>query len=146
MQSVLFCGILNELVKGVLFMEVGLKYSETIAVTTENVASTLHSGALQVFATPAMIALMEMTCMDAVQPHLDEGLTTVGTLVNVQHLAPTPLGMNVVCDCVLKEIDGRRLVFSVEARDEKDIIGTGIHERVIVKADKFSAKANAKLD
>ena len=127
-------------------METGLKHSETMTVTKENAASTLHSGALDVFATPSMILLMEMTCMDAVQPHLDEGLTTVGTLVNVKHLAPTPIGMNVVCDCTLEEIDGRRLVFSVEARDEKEVIGVGTHERFIVKADKFTAKANAKLD
>ncbi len=127
-------------------MKVGLRHTEKMTVTAENIASSLHSGALDVFATPAMIALMEMTCMEAVRPFLDEGLTTVGTLVDVQHMAPTPLGMSVVCECTLDKIDDRRLVFSVEARDEKEVIGKGVHERFIVKSDRFTEKAKAKLD
>lgn len=97
-----------------------------------------------VFATPAMIALMEKTAWKSVAPYLEEGCGTVGTLLNVTHDAPTPLGMKVWCESELTEIDGRRLVFSVAAFDETGKIGGGSHERFIVPNEKFQAKADKK--
>ena len=113
-------------------------------VTEENTAKTVGSGELDVFATPAMIALMEKTAYKSVADSLEEGMGSVGTLMNVKHLAATPMGMKVTCQTELKEVDGRRLVFHVEARDEAGIIGEGIHERFIVENEKFQNKADSK--
>ena len=104
-------------------LTVGIKGKEEIVVTDANSAKTMGSGTLDVFATPAMIALMEKTAWKSVAPYLEEGCGTVGTLLNVTHDAPTPLGMKVWCESELTEIDGRRLVFSVAAFDETGKIG-----------------------
>lgn len=127
-------------------MEAGLVHTETVNVTSENTARAVGSGTLEVFSTPSMIALMEQTCYNAVKPRLEEGLSTVGTLVNVEHLSATPVGMTVTAECTLTEIDGRRLVFKVTASDEKGIIGKGTHERFIIKSDSFVRKTYSKLD
>ncbi|MBQ9546010.1 MAG: thioesterase family protein [Bacteroidales bacterium] len=108
-------------------------------------AAAIGSGLVDVFATPMMIALMERTCNESVVPYLDEGLTTVGTHIDISHTAATPIGMKVRCKSELIEIDGRRLVFSVAAYDEAGVIGEGKHERFIVDRDKFQSKANSKL-
>lgn len=113
-------------------------------VSEANSAKTMGSGTLDVFATPAMIALMELTAWKSVAEHLDEGCGSVGTLLNVTHDAPTPLGMKVWCESELVEVDGRRLVFQVEAFDEKGKIGGGRHERFVIQNEKFQAKANKK--
>ena len=107
-------------------------------------AKTMGSGTLDVFATPAMIALMEKTAWKSVAPYLEEGCGTVGTLLNVTHDAPTPLGMKVWCESELTEIDGRRLVFSVAAFDETGKIGGGSHERFIVPNEKYHYKKLGK--
>ena len=99
----------------------------------------------KVFATPAMIALIEKAACKALEGQLEDGQTTVGTKLDVAHVAATPVGMNVTAEAVLTEIDNRRLVFEVVARDEKDIIGKGIHERFIVNAEKFTAKTYGKV-
>lgn len=109
-------------------LTVGIKGKEEIVVTDANSAKTMGSGTLDVFATPAMIALMEKTAWKSVAPYLEEGCGTVGTLLNVTHDAPTPLGMKVWCESELTEIDGRRLVFSVAAFDETGKIGGGSHD------------------
>lgn len=116
---------------------------ETI-VTRENTAKTVGSGELDVFATPAMIALMEETAYKSVAGELDAGMGSVGTLMNVKHVAATPVGMKVTCQTELEEVDGRRLVFRVEARDEAGLIGEGVHERFIVENEKFQKKADSK--
>ena len=105
----------------------------------------LGSGSLAVFATPAMIALMEKTARLSVAPFLEDGQSTVGTLVNVKHLSASPVGMKITCRTELKEIDRRRLVFHVECSDEAGIIGEGEHERFIIDEAKFMAKTEAKL-
>ena len=125
-------------------LTIGIKGTQTIKVTEENTAATMGSGTLAVFATPAMIALMEKTAYVSVQNELDEGCGSVGTLLNVKHLAATPVGMTVTCESELVEIDNRRLVFTVKAYDEKGLIGEGTHERFIVQNEKFLAKTNAK--
>jgi predicted thioesterase len=125
-------------------LEVGIKGKQEVTVSESNSAKTMGSGTLDVFATPAMIALMEKTSWESVQPNLDEGSGTVGTSLNVKHVAATPLGMKVTCESELIKVDGRALTFSVKAYDEAGLIGEGEHERFIVFNDKFQAKANAK--
>ena len=125
-------------------LEAGIKGRQEVLVEEGNCASAVGSGLLKVFATPAMIALMEKTAWMSVAPELGEGEGTVGTLLNVTHDAPTPIGMKVWCESTLEEVDGRRLVFSVEAFDEKGRIGGGRHERFIIGNEKFQAKADRK--
>ena len=122
----------------------GIKGRQEFAVTKENTAKVYGSGELEVFATPAMVALAEKTALESVAPHLAEGEGTVGTLVNVRHLAATPVGMTVRCESELVEVDRRRLVFRVELFDEVEKIGEGTHERFIIQNERFLAKANAK--
>lgn len=126
-------------------METGIIGKEELIVNETNTAEALGSGSLAVFATPAMIALMEKTARLSVAPFLEDGQSTVGTLVNVKHLSASPVGMKITCRTELKEIDRRRLVFHVECSDEAGIIGEGEHERFIIDEAKFMAKTEAKL-
>ena len=125
-------------------METGIKGSESILVDDTNTAQTIGSGTLQVFATPAMIALIEHTAWTSVEKVLEDGCGTVGTRLDITHEAPTPLGMRVTCESELVKIDGRKLVFDVKVYDEQGLIGQGTHERFIVDNDKFQKKANKK--
>ena len=127
-------------------LEAGIKGTKEIMVTNENTAKTMGSGTLDVFATPAMIALMENTAYESVASELEEGSGTVGTALNVKHVAATPVGMKVTCETELIKVDGRALTFSVKAFDEKGLIGEGEHERFIVFNEKFQEKANQKKD
>lgn len=126
-------------------METGIIGQEELIVNETNTAEALGSGSLAVFATPAMIALMEKTARLSVAPFLEDGQSTVGTLVNVKHLSASPVGMKITCRTELKEIDRRRLVFHVECSDEAGIIGEGEHERFIIDEAKFMAKTEATL-
>ena len=125
-------------------LTVGIKGTQSVTVSNDNTAAAMGSGTLAVFATPSMIALMEKTAYLSVQNELDEGMGSVGTFLNVKHLAATPVGMIVTCESELVEVDGRRLVFTVKAYDEAGLIGEGTHERFIVQNEKFLAKTNAK--
>ena len=113
-------------------------------VTDNNTALSVGSGSLAVYATPAMLALIEKAACEALNGILDEAETTVGTLLNVKHIAATPVGMKVSATADLIERDGRRLVFKVEANDECGKIGEGIHERFIVNSEKFISKTYSK--
>lgn len=126
-------------------LETGIKGTRTVTVNEDNTAKAMGSGTLDVFATPALIALMEETCWRSVANELEEGSGTVGTLLEIKHTAPTPVGMKVTCESTLTEVDGRRLVFEVIARDAKGVVGEGRHERFVVQNEKFQMKANAKL-
>ena len=125
-------------------MEVGICGKQTITVTEEMTAKAMGSGALDVFATPCMIALMENTAFESVQAELEEGCGTVGTALNVKHVAATPVGMKVTCDTELIKVDGRALTFLVKAYDACGLIGEGEHERFIISEEKFQAKTDAK--
>ncbi|MDY2590687.1 MAG: thioesterase family protein [Agathobacter sp.] len=127
-------------------LETGIKGTKEITVTNELTAKTFKSGTLDVYATPAMIALMEDVAFESVASELEEGNGTVGTLINVKHVAATPVGMKVTCESELTKIDGRALTFSVKAFDECGLIGEGVHERFIINEEKFQAKANGKMD
>ena len=126
-------------------LETGIKGTRTVTVNEDNTAKAMGSGTLDVFATPALIALMEETCWRSVANELEEGCGTVGTLLEIKHTAPTPVGMKVTCESTLTEVDGRRLVFEVIARDAKGVVGEGKHERFVVQNEKFQMKANARL-
>ena len=123
---------------------VGIKGKEEIVVTAENTAKVVGSGELEVFATPAMATLMEKTAYKSVAPYLEEGQGTVGTSLNIRHLAATPVGMTVTCESELIEIDRKRLVFSLKVSDGVDIIGDGTHERFIISNEKFMSRAESK--
>ena len=126
-------------------LQTGIKGKQTIVVTPAQTAAYYGSGALEVFATPAMVALLEETAWRSVQPYLEEGQATVGTRVDIRHLAATPLGGKVTCESELVEIDRRRLVFRVTARDDAGVVGEGTHERFIVDVEKFQAKARTRI-
>ena len=127
-------------------LETGIKGTKTVTVNEANTAKTMGSGTLDVFATPALIALMEETCWRSVADQLEDGCGTVGTLLEIKHTAPTPVGMDVTCESELTEVDGRRLVFTVKAHDAKGLVGEGRHERFVIQNEKFQAKANAKRE
>ena len=109
-------------------------------VTAEVTAEYIGSGDLAVLATPAMCALMENAAMMAVAPQLEEGQTTVGTALNIEHIKATKVGDTVTATAVLTEINGRELKFNIAARDEVSLIGEGTHTRFIVSREKFMAK------
>ena len=125
-------------------MNTGLKGQVEFIVDESASAKSMGSGALDVLATPKMIAMMEKAAWESVQPDLEEGFGTVGTMMNVTHDAATPLGMKVTCVSELTAVDGRKLTFSLEAFDERGLIGKGIHERFIVNNEKFQTKTNQK--
>lgn len=127
-------------------MEKGIKFSIERKVTEHMTARVMGSGTLDVFATPSMIALIEETAWRSVAPQLESGMATVGTLLNVAHVAPTPVGMTVKCETELTEVDGRRLVFSVKVSDKCGEIGRGTHERFIINEEKFQKKADTKKE
>lgn len=127
-------------------MEIGAKFKVTIKVEERDTAKAHGSGTLLVLATPRMIALMEESAYKCIDKYLEEGQASVGTYLDVKHLAATPVGMEAYAESEVIEVDGRKVVFSVKAYDEKGLIGEGKHERFIVFSDKFVSKTYQKLD
>ena len=123
----------------------GIKGKLARTVTEELTAKAMGSGELPVFATPAVVALAEECAWKSEAGELEEGQGTVGTRMELSHLAATPLGMTVRCETELVEVDRRKLVFKIEAYDGVDKIAEGRHERFIVDNAKFLGKANGKL-
>lgn len=121
-------------------MQTGLTHTSTAVVGTDNTARTLGSGDMDVFATPAMVALMENAAMNAVAGSLPEGSTTVGAKIDTTHLKPSKVGASVRATATLVEIDGRKLVFDVKAEDDGGLIGEGRHVRYVVDRQRFMAK------
>jgi predicted thioesterase len=117
-----------------------LKFTKELTVGNNDTASFYGSGSLEVYATPAMIALMENAAMSCVQKELPEGFTTVGIDVSVKHMKATPVGMKVRAEATLEKAEGKKLIFKVEAYDEKSKIGEGVHIRYIVNAQEFMKK------
>ena len=126
-------------------MEAGKTYTITEIVSEEKLACNVGSGSVEVFATPMMIALIEKCAAACVQDELPEGDATVGTMLNVSHVAATPVGMKVTATAVITAVEGRKISFAVKAEDECGLIGEGTHERVIIHTDRFNEKAKAKL-
>ena len=125
-------------------LEAGICGEQSVRVSAENTAKTMGSGTLDVFATPALVALAEKTCWMSVASELDEGCGSVGTKLELEHTAPTPVGMTVTCESELTAVEGRKLVFKVSLHDEKGPVGGGVHERFVVNDAKFAAKAESK--
>lgn len=125
-------------------LTVGLKHSVELVVAEKDTAAAFGSGNVLVLATPMMVTMMENAALKAVQPALPEGMTTVGTHLDVSHKAATPLGMKATAEAELIEIKGKKLIFKVVAKDEKDIIGEGTHTRYIVETEKFLAATREK--
>jgi predicted thioesterase len=127
-------------------LEPGLRGRAALRVGDEHTAARLGSGRAPVFATPIMIALMEAAAVDCIERLLEPGQESLGVMVDVEHMAPTPVGLSVTAEALLNEVDGRTLTFEVEARDKHGLIGKGRHKRVIVESTKFRARAHAKAD
>ena len=125
-------------------LQPGIKAEKSLTVTDANTAKTMGSGTLDVFATPAMVALIEQTAYTSIESELEPGWGSVGTSLNIQHLSATPVGMTVTATTELVEVDRRRLVVHAEVYDEKGLVGKGTHERFLVENEKFQTKADAK--
>ena len=123
-------------------LTVGIKGHDEVVVDMSNVASAVGSGALDVFSTPSMIACMERAALSSVMPYMDEGFSTVGIGLDVQHLAATPLGETVRTESELIEVvKGRFLTFDIKSYCGEQLVGTCIHKRCVVDINKFMEKA-----
>ena len=123
---------------------IGTRREHTVLVTSEIAIDFLGLEGARVLGTPHMIGLMERTCRDAVLPLLEPGYDTVGTHVDVKHMAAAPMGMAVTFTAEVIGVQDRRIHFRVEARDEKEKVGEGTHERTIINVAKFATKLAAK--
>ncbi|MDH4175190.1 MAG: thioesterase family protein [Betaproteobacteria bacterium] len=123
----------------------GLRGSAELLVGEEHTAPRVGSGRVHVLATPVMINLIEAAALDAVERLLPEGRQSLGTVLNVRHTAATPVGMRVTATAEVTGVEGRTIRFRVEARDEKELIGDGTHERVVVNVAKFDERVQRKL-
>ncbi|QGG48750.1 thioesterase family protein [Heliorestis convoluta] len=125
-------------------LKVGLKSIKEEVVTEVKTAKSYGSGGVDVYATPAMIGLMEGAALSAVDPLLPEGMATVGIHLDVAHLAATPVGMKVRAEAEVIAIEGKKITFHIHAYDDVEKIGEGRHQRFIISLDKFMAKNAAK--
>lgn len=114
-------------------------------VTRERTAGHVGSGSLFVYSTPSMVSFMERTCMNLIQPYLAQGHTSVGTRVDVKHLAPTPLGKTVTARAEVVVVDGDLATFRVVIRDEQEIVGECEHQRAIIDTQRFLRRVQKKL-
>lgn len=122
----------------------GLKAEVKATVSEEDTASRWGSGLVPVYSTPALVGLLEAAAVKALDGQLDPGQTTVGGRIDVRHLAATPVGMTVRARAELTAVEGRKLIFKVEAWDAVEKIGEGLHERYIINLEKFLLKAGQK--
>ena len=127
-------------------IHVGDEITLSEKVVPENTAKAWGSGSLPVYATPAMVTLVEKAAVKLLEGKLDEGMTSVGTNLNIAHVSATPVGGTIECHCTLTEIDRKRLEIHVEVKDAKGRVDIGTHERFIVAAEPFMEKAEHKFD
>lgn len=125
-------------------LTIGASGQAMAEVTSANTAERFGNAGAAVFATPMLVALMEQAAIDAIRPYLEAGQGTVGTKVEISHLAATPVGMTVRATAKLAEIAGKKLTFMVEAHDDREKVGEGRHERYIIDTAKFLSKIAAK--
>ena len=126
-------------------LPVGREGSAALIVDDSHTAPRVGSGRVRVLATPVMINLMEAAALAAVERFLPPGYQSLGTVLNVRHIAATPVGMRVQATAIVQAVDGRTIRFTVEARDERERIGDGTHERVVVNVAKFDQRVKRKL-
>ena len=122
----------------------GQTATSTVTVTESNIAKTMKSGSLEVFATPAMCALMEEAAQAVVQPHLEKGEGTVGISLSISHDAPSPMGSTITAKAIVTAVEGRKITFNIEASDGVGIIGKGTHESFVINNEKFMAKVGTR--
>ena len=127
-------------------LEIGLKGSAALVVGEEHTAPRVGSGRVHVLATPVMINLIEAAALEAIERLLPPGHQSLGTVLNVRHIAATPVGMRVTASAEVVGVVGRTILFRVEARDERELIGDGTHERVVVNVAKFDQRVQRKLE
>lgn len=123
----------------------GLSGTAELVVSEEHTAPSIGSGKVRVLATPVMINVIEAAALAAIEHLLPPGYQSLGTRLDVRHIAATPVGMKVIATASVTKAEGRTVHFRVEARDEKDLIGDGTHERVVVNVEKFDARVQKKL-
>ena len=123
----------------------GLRGEASLIVAEEHTAPRVGSGAIHVLATPVMINLIEAAALAAVEQLLPPGHQSLGTVLHVRHIAATPVGMRVTAFATVEKVDGRTIAFKVQARDERELIGDGTHERVVVNVAKFDQRVQRKL-
>ena len=123
-----------------MILEKGLSAQSRTTVAAAKTAAEMGSGDMPVFATPALVALLENAAMRAVAEALPEGATTVGSEMNCSHIKPSGLGAEITATAVLTRVEGRKLTFNVGARDEEGLIGEGVHVRYVVDRERFLAK------
>lgn len=123
----------------------GLSGNAELVVGEEHTAPRVGSGKVRVLATPVMINLFEAAALAAIEHLLPAGYQSLGTHLDVRHIAATPVGMKVLASARVTRVDGRTIDFALEAHDEKDLIGEGRHERVVVNVAKFDARVQKKL-
>ena len=123
----------------------GLSGKAELVVGEEHTAPRIGSGAIHVLATPVMINLFEAAALAAAERLLPEGYQSLGTVLDIRHLAATPVGMRVTASAVVEKVEGRTILFRVEAEDEKEVIGDGRHERVVVNVARFDERVQRKL-
>ena len=125
-------------------LQVGLAAERTEAVTESLLATRLGSGSVAVYATPAMVALMESAAVAAIEPLLPEGQASVGIALDVRHLAATPPGQQVRAQAQVTQLDGRQVIFQVQAWDEQELIGEGTHTRYVIDVARFVQRVQSK--
>jgi len=123
----------------------GLRGEASLVVGEEHTAPRVGSGVIHVLATPVMINLIEAAALAAVEQLLPAGHQSLGTVLNVRHIAATPVGMRVIASAMVQRVEGRTIFFTVQARDERELIGDGTHERVVVNVEKFDQRVKRKL-
>ena len=123
----------------------GMTGRADLQVGEEHTAPRVGSGKVHVLATPVMINLFEAAALDAVDQYLPQGYQSLGTVLNVRHIAATPVGMKVFALARIIRVEGRTVHLAVEARDERELIGDGTHERVVVNVEKFSLRVEKKI-
>lgn len=121
-------------------LEIGLVHTSTVTVSDENLAVTMGSGDMRVFATPALVALMENAAMCCVAGELPEGSSTVGGMIQTTHLKPSAPGAQVKATATLMQVEGRKLTFKVEAKEGDVLVGEGAHIRFVVDRERFLSK------
>ena len=125
-------------------IEPGIAAERSEVVTADLLATRLGSGSVEVYATPAMVALIESAAVAAIEPLLPEGQTSVGVALDVKHLAATPLGRRVRARAEVVQVDGRQVTFQVQAWDEHELIGEGMHTRFVIDVARFMVRVRQK--
>ena len=124
----------------------GLTGNAELVVRDEHTAPRVGSGLVHVLATPVMINLFEAAALDAVDKHLPAGYQSLGTVLNVRHIAATPVGLKVIAEAKIIRIENRTVYLEVSAKDQIELIGDGLHERVVVNVEKFALRVAKKLN